>query len=491
MRSWLMSVGLMFGIIESVEAQKIWVLPVRGAETQAAQIVQKFPNTATLEALAKEYETGTTYVEFSRMVTNEAVFIVLPAKMTAHQLMEALLKVRIARTEGARLIGVLSPVALSTLPLTDSEGIPIHLNLDSLFAVAGANYVSEAGGQNRSIAREPLHQNDGEANRVLISGHTHPELQAELSAALKLENVPEPPRDPKTDQMDWTAEGYPHSSFRQTRILYVGPSPFPVNDSFLRNLSRVRDYSLMGAQVDWLLSYLPYGRQDKTDQKRTAVGARLIADLIESVGTHSAIFVRAHAPQSEGFFSIPVLHVTGRETLNAKMRELGVQAILASDAGVMKIASLHATDLNIPMATISKQRDLTTGDVSISGVSGANLKDLVVGMIDDEVASGSTADRGAAYVESHFQPTRIHFFSTHLTGDGFAAQRSSHLDHIVVTDTLPVPASYRTRIDVAGITAELTEPLRAWISRPGFSKSNCMRLMHVWGSEIILAGENL
>jgi len=482
-----MSIGLVLGIIDSVEAQKIWVLPVRGAETAAQTIAQKFPNTALLETSTIEYETGSTYVEYSRMVTNEAVFIVLPPKMDSNQLMEALLKVRIARTEGARLIGILSPVALSTLPLTDTNGTPISLNLDSLFAVAGANYVSEAGGNERAITPESLRRDDGEATRVLISGHGHPELQAELAAALRLENVPEPPRDPKTDQIDWTAEGYPHSSFRQTRILFVGPAPYPVNDNFLRNLSRVRDYSLLGAHVDWLLSYLPYARQDKTDQKRTAVGARLIADLIASVGTNSAIFVRAHAPQSEGFFSIPVLHVTGRDTLNAKLRELKVEALLASDAGVVKITALHQDELNLPMASINKQRVFGSNDgVKIIGISGASLKGLIVGMIDDEIGSGSTGAKGSAFTVEQEQPKIIYFVATHLTGDALAARQSSNIARIIVTNTLPVPLEYRDRVEVVSITPELAGPLQEWIRRPGFSRSNCVRLMQTYGSHMNL-----
>jgi ribose-phosphate pyrophosphokinase len=241
---------------------------------------------------------------------------------------------------------------------------------------------------------------------------------------------------------------------RNARIYLAAPALPPVNESFFLVLDQIRALAERGASVRLITPYLPYARSDKADLPGMAIIGKLITDLIEQAGVEAAIFVRAHSPQSQGFFNIPAFNLGGRNAINEAIRAEGVQMIISPDAGFQKDATLYATELNLPLSIINKKRDPITGKLSIHGISGDPIAGLDVAVIDDETASGETLDNAAAFLKKNGARKVVGVVS-HLAGDAQKARASKNLDRLVVTNTFPIRSELKREIKVVSIASEI------------------------------------
>lgn len=244
------------------------------------------------------------------------------------------------------------------------------------------------------------------------------------------------------------------------------PSQIPVNETLFQALSSIWTWSLRGISVQLVTPYLFYARSDKIDQSGTAIVGRLVADLIESVGTSTISFIRAHAPQSEGFFSIPTVHVSGRETINKFLLTHNIDGVVSPDAGFQKQATLYANDLGVGISVINKQRDPTTGKLVIHGVSGNPVKNRRLALIDDETQTGGTLHQGSEHLKKR-KATFVIAIVTNLAGNGDKAMKSPFIDIFAATNSLPVSAEVRSRTVILDIIPELGDAIRPLILSHG------------------------
>jgi len=401
-----------------------------------------------------EFANGNTFVRFKTRIYNRDTFVLLAEEMTSDQLMEALIKVRTARTNGAQNIVVAAPVDLNKIKITDLTGVRSEVNLARMFRVAGANYrVSEDTGKLAYLRAKRLPPAlVGATVNAMILDEGHPELSEKIAKSTKLE------------QVENTGLAGLRSLGKGKYYYLVHGTGEKVNEGLFRSLAKASLLAKKGNRVHLFTPYLPYARSDKVDQKGVTVIGRLVADLIESSGVAGVTYVRSHAPQSQGFFDIHSKELSGRPTINRYLRTLNVQAVISPDNGFQKDAAKYAEELfgaNVEkhFGSINKSRNPITEELKIIGYSGANVRGKTVVIVDDETASGKTLAKAAEYLIKKKGAKKVIAVVTHLTGSAQAALDSKYLSEIVVTNTVPVRITH-PKLKVLNIHPEFTRLIK-------------------------------
>lgn len=429
----------------AVAKTQTWATTIRTGEQMLDQLCN---GCHRLQLSVREFDNGNTFVKFADSVIGQDLNIYLPKEMTATDLMEALIITRTAQTNMAQNIKVVFNVTnLKEVKITGANG-EIALDLAKLFYVAGADAIQtleeiRTEFRSRHNLRPKRHRNV--ARTVIFDRRASP-LAQRLRLSLAL---------PEPIVSTVSTSGVLNNS----HVILFAQLDQNSNDSFLESLSTASDLIRQSADVTYFTPYLPYARSDKIDQAGITVTGRLIADLIESTGVQRVSFIRAHAPQSQGFFSIPAMQISGRETINEFLKSEGVEVVVAPDAGAQKDVTLHAVELNLPVAVINKQRDAQTQQLRVFGISGASPAGKVVAVIDDETASGSTLAQAAETLRKQ-GAKRVITVVTHLPGDAGKAIHSPDIEKIAVTDTIPISKELSAKVTVLSLEREITQSLR-------------------------------
>ncbi len=222
-------------------------------------------------------------------------------------------------------------------------------------------------------------------------------------------------------------------------VYIVQPTPSPADN--LMELLLIVDAAqrASAARINVVMPYYGYARQDRKDQPRVAIGAKLVANMITTAGADRVLGVDFHAHQLQGFFDIPVDHLYASPVICSYFagKELGELVVVAPDVGAAKMARGVARRLNASFAIIDKRRPAPNVAEVVSVVG--EVKGLPCLVIDDMIDTAGTlsgviealADRGA---------TRIFAAATHPLLSGPAAERlqTSAVEEVVVTNTLDI-----------------------------------------------------
>lgn len=224
----------------------------------------------------------------------------------------------------------------------------------------------------------------------------------------------------------------------------------------------LRDAS--AGRVTAVLPYLPYSRSDKKDQPRVCIAARLVADLLQSAGANRVITMELHAPQIQGFFSVPCDHVLASPALAAHLKKnwkLQDTVLVASDAGAAKMVKRFADALSLPIAIMDKRREGNDEDVSIRGVVG-DVRGKKTLLIDDETATGKTLVRDAEFLAAQAGATEVNACVSHAAFDETGAKRlmASPIRRIVMTDTIPQQGLSKDRFEIVSVAPIFAECIR-------------------------------
>jgi ribose-phosphate pyrophosphokinase len=228
---------------------------------------------------------------------------------------------------------------------------------------------------------------------------------------------------------------------RERDVFIIQPICSPVNKSLVELLIMLDAFRRASAgRITAVVPYYGYSRTDKKDQPRVPITARLIADLITTAGANRLLTVDLHAPQIQGFFTIPVDELTARPMLAQYFREktLDNLVVVATDIGISKVARDMAAKLGAPLAIMEKRR-LGNADASET----LNVIGEVEGMraltVDDEI---DTAGSLVGVVDALLKRgvTKVYACCTHPVFSGPAIQRiaASPVKEVVVADTIPV-----------------------------------------------------
>ena len=258
---------------------------------------------------------------------------------------------------------------------------------------------------------------------------------------------------------------------RERDVFIVQPICSPVNKSLVELLIMLDAFRRASAgRITAVVPYYGYSRTDKKDQPRVPITARLIADLITTAGASRLLTVDLHAPQIQGFFTIPVDELTARPMLTQYFKEKALDSVVvvATDIGISKAARDVAAKLEAPLAIVEKRR---VGNVDASET--LNVIGDVEGMhaltVDDEIDTGGSL---VAVVNALLERgvTEVYACCTHPVFSGPAIQRiaASPVKEVIVADTIPVNGDKRldkiTVLSIASLIGEAIHRIHTGLS---------------------------
>lgn len=193
------------------------------------------------------------------------------------------------------------------------------------------------------------------------------------------------------------------------------------------------------SRITAVVPYFGYARQDRKDEGRVPITAKLVANLMTTAGADRVLGVDLHAHQLQGFFDIPVDHLTGELVLSEYFGDKNIKdlTVVSPDVGNIKTASSYVSTLGADLAIVHKKRlsgDTVEAAELIGDVKGRNIL-----MVDDIIATAGTVCSAAQMVKDR-GAKNIYVGATHGVLAGQALERLSKapIDEIVVTDTIPL-----------------------------------------------------
>ncbi len=189
-----------------------------------------------------------------------------------------------------------------------------------------------------------------------------------------------------------------------------------------------------------VMPYYGYGRQDRKDEGRVPITAKLVANLITAARADRVLAMDLHAAQIQGFFDIPVDHLSATpvffDYFMSNRAELGDLCLVSPDVGNVKVAESMANLLDADLAIINKRR-LTGDSVKVGNLIG-DVANKTVLMFDDMISTGGTVVEAAKLVMDE-GASDVVCAATHAVLAGPAMQKlaDSPISKVVVTDTIP------------------------------------------------------
>ncbi|MFO0840273.1 MAG: ribose-phosphate pyrophosphokinase [Phycisphaerae bacterium] len=218
------------------------------------------------------------------------------------------------------------------------------------------------------------------------------------------------------------------------------------------------------ARITAVIPYFGYARQDRKDEGRVPITAKLVANLLTVAGCNRVLTIDLHAAQIQGFFDIPVDHLSAEPVITAFFESIddGPITLVSPDVGNAKRARVYADRLGGELAIIDKRRISGSEAVSYSIIG--EVKGRTAVMVDDMIATAGTVVQAVSLVRER-GARRIVVCATHGVLCGPAIDRLSkcQLDHLAVTDTIPLSPDAKRRlgnVSVLSVSELLGEAIR-------------------------------
>ncbi len=303
----------------------------------------------------------------------------------------------------------------------------------------------------RTVVREPTHR-----SLMVFSGRGNPELSARIVEKLGIELG----RVMVKTFADGEIYVKYEESIRGADVFIVQPTCRPVNANLVELLIMIQAAKLASAhRITAVVPWYGYSRQDKKSRPREPITAKLVADLLEAAGADRVLTMDLHAGQLQGFFNVPVDHMTAVPILADyfKFKGLGEIVVVSPDAGGLKMAKRFGDRLDASLAVLTKIRP-DHNEAKVMHVIGEVAGKTAI-IVDDIIDTGGTLCNGVQALIDR-GATRVYAAATHgvLSGPAYERVENSALKEVVVTDTIPLrPDAPRGKIAVlscAGILAD-------------------------------------
>jgi ribose-phosphate pyrophosphokinase len=242
--------------------------------------------------------------------------------------------------------------------------------------------------------------------------------------------------------------------------VYVVQSSGPPTNHNLMELFIMMD-ALRRASASRITAVLPfygYARQDRKDQPRVPITAKLVANLLVAAGASRVLTMDLHAQQIQGFFDIPVDHLYAAPVMYEYLRQKDLKnlVVVSPDAGGIKMAHAYSQTLEVGLAIVAKRRKSATEVESMTVIGEIRGKTIL--LVDDLTETAGTLTEAAGLLKRK-GARKIYSCVSHaiLNDLGIQRLRKSNIDELITTDTVyrpPIEGVKITTLSVAGLLGE-------------------------------------
>jgi len=298
-------------------------------------------------------------------------------------------------------------------------------------------------------------------NTVLFTGNANPALAREIAQTLGVELGKAKVGRFSDGEVDVEIQ----QNVRARDVFVVQPTCAPTNEFLMELLIMVDAFKRASARrITAVIPYFGYARQDRRPRStRVPISAKVVANLLETVGVERLLTMDLHADQIQGFFDIPVDNVYATPILLGDLFKMGYknQVVVSPDVGGVVRARAIAKRLETDLAIIDKRRPRPNVATVMNIIGDVNGRTCVI--MDDMVDTANTLCEAARALKEQ-GAVRVVAYCTHPVLSGAAVERisSSVIDELVVTDTIPLKpeAEACPKIRVISVAALMAETVR-------------------------------
>lgn len=249
-------------------------------------------------------------------------------------------------------------------------------------------------------------------------------------------------------------------------VFIIQPTCPPVNNNLMELLIMIDSFMRASAdRITAVIPYFGYARQDRKDEGRVPITAKLVANLITRAGANRVLAMDLHAAQIQGFFDIPTDHLYAAPVIDDHIKSLNFTdeelVVVSPDEGSIKRALAHMVRLGGRLAIIDKRRS-SAENTRQAHVIGSQIDGKIALIFDDMISTGSSIC-GAAQVMHEAGARKIFLAATHglLVGGAVERLQKAPIDELFITDTLPLPEEKAiSKISVLTVAPLLGEAIK-------------------------------
>jgi len=299
-------------------------------------------------------------------------------------------------------------------------------------------------------------------NLKVFCGRAHPDLARRICDYLGLPlgrlltgNFPDGEISCKIDE-----------DVRGRDVFLVQPTCSPVNENIMELLIIIDSLKRASAErITAVIPYFGYARQDRKDEGRVPITAKLVANIITRAGADRVLTMDLHAAQIQGFFDIPVDHLHAAPVLAEHFRSLCLDpediVVVSADEGSVKRAIIHAKRLGAAVAIVDKRRT-SAEHTHQANIIGAPVKDKTVLVFDDMISTAGSVC-GASRAVAAAGALQVFVAATHgvLCGPAIERIQEAPIQSVIITDTIPLPSEKAVpKIRVLSVAPVLGEAIK-------------------------------
>jgi ribose-phosphate pyrophosphokinase len=245
-------------------------------------------------------------------------------------------------------------------------------------------------------------------------------------------------------------------------VFVVQPTSPPTNHNLMElfiMIDALRRAS--AARITAVLPFYGYARQDRKDQPRVPITAKLIANLLVAAGVNRILAMDLHAQQIQGFFDIPVDHLYAAPVMYEYLRKknLADLVVVSPDVGGLKMAHAYSQVMESGLAIVAKRRKSATEVESMAVIGEIRGKNIL--LVDDLTETAGTLTSAAALLKKKGAKKILACVSHAILNDvGIERLRKSVIDELITTDTVQRPAIDGVKITTLTVAGLLGEAIK-------------------------------
>ena len=249
---------------------------------------------------------------------------------------------------------------------------------------------------------------------------------------------------------------------REDDVFIIQPCSEPVNDNLMELILTIDAFRRASAHnINVLIPYFPYARQDRMARGREPISARVVATMLETIGASRVIYVDIHAEATQGFFTIPVDPLSAMTVFAEHIQTLDLvdPVVVAPDVGRAKLAGRFARLLDLPLVLMHKRRTSFSSTETTAIVGDIEGKTPII--FDDIIAGGSVLAQAQNLVDAGARPEII-LTITHpvLLPSALEQLDAPYIQKLYVTNTIHVPPEKQhPKLEILSIAPLLAEAI--------------------------------